>query len=303
MNNSNLVTGYGNSPGRTPRRRVKRVSKRKRIFVGIVCAVLVFALIIGLMALFGWRLLRRTTEDGTTILFFGIMQDGSPTSGKITYSTGLTGILDSKTGVITYSNGSSYKGGLDDCFRKDGQGILTFASGNKYEGSFVHDALTGQGTLLYSDGASYVGGFKDGKKDGTGTYTWADGSVYTGGFCEDVVNGQGKFVSSDGCSYEGEYVNGIKEGQGTAIYANGDKYIGGFSGDMRNGTGTYTWANGEHYTGDFKDNNITGYGKYTWPSGRTYEGYKFFIMYIKIKILYTVMFRIKLLTYISKCNF
>lgn len=38
-------------------------------------------------------------------------------------------------------------------------------------------------------------------------------------------------------------------------------------------------------------------------SGRTYKDHKLFIMYIKVKILHTVMLRIKLLTYISKCNF
>lgn len=35
-------------------------------------------------------------------------------------------------------------------------------------------------------------------------------------------------------------------------------------------------------------------------SGRTYKDQKLFIMYIKVKILHTVMLRIKLLTYICE---
>ncbi|MBQ7011238.1 MAG: hypothetical protein IJN63_05990, partial [Clostridia bacterium] len=154
--NSNLVTDNPELtyvPKKKGRRR--RPSTGRRIILACLCAVLVFAAVIGGLYYMGYRYEKVELENGEVITFLGMIKDGEPVKGRITYSNGLVGELDGETGVITYTNGSRYKGELGDDFRKNGHGALTFASGNIYEGSFKSDAMTGIASLKYANGDTY----------------------------------------------------------------------------------------------------------------------------------------------------
>lgn len=277
MDNNEIITGYvSDADSRRPRRHGRRRhffgSSRTMILLGIVCAVALCGIIVLCMHLSGWRYRKTDIGNGEYIKYLGVVKNGELVSGKITYSSGLTGVKNKKTGVITYSDRSQYFGEISEDGRKNGEGSLSFHGGTIYRGTFVNDEMTGQAEITYSNGDSYSGAVVNGVKEGRGRYVWADGSVYEGNFSNDKKNGQGTYDLSDGSRYEGDYVNDKKEGEGIYRFTNGDVYTGHFSNDMRNGTGTYVWANGETYTGDFLDNNITGNGRYTWPSGRIFDG-------------------------------
>ncbi|MBQ2732780.1 MAG: hypothetical protein IJF74_01350 [Clostridia bacterium] len=264
----NLQTEF--MPPQAPRRR--RVSTAKRVLIACVIAVLMFGAVLGGLYFSGWRYESIEAENGVTIKFLGVIKDGKPVKGKIVYSSGLTGVIEEGSGIISYNDGSRYLGELGEDLRKNGKGKLTFASGNIYEGDFKSDSMTGKATLTYTNGDTYVGDFVDGKKTGEGTYTWEDGSVYTGGLKDDLRHGKGSYTDADGSSYVGDYNMGIKDGSGIYTWADGDKYTGEFKNDMRHGKGTYEWKNGDKYEGDFFENNMTGFGTFTYSYGRTYTG-------------------------------
>ena len=254
------------------RRRGRRYhTARQQFGFAVLCAVLLFAVIVGAMIALGWRIERFATEEGT-ITFFGVIRDGARVSGKISYPDGTVGVIRRETGIIEYNNGTRYLGPLDSVLRRDGAGKMTFAGGNVYEGDFRRGAITGKGKMTYAAGDVYEGDFADGKPNGEGVYTWADGSTYCGTLTNGRPDGSGVLIGADGLRYEGGYRDGLREGDGVLTYPNGDVYTGSFRADMRDGAGVYVWANGERYEGEFKNNAITGTGTYSWPSGRTYTG-------------------------------
>lgn len=274
--------------------RRKTISRKKSVRTASLLAIALFVAVLVALYMLGLRYDTAKLENGESILFIGFVRNGNWATGKIMYSSGLTGNVSvvkytesvdgaeitAETQVIEYSNGTRYTGEIGRDYLKNGEGMLEFASGNIYEGEFKSDAMTGNGTIHFLAGGKtmddphdyYEGDFIDGKKQGEGTYTWADGSTYTGGFENDMRHGHGLYEDADGSSYEGAYENGMKQGEGKATYSDGSRYEGTFENDMRHGHGTYTWPNGESYTGEFKNNNISGRGTYTWPSGRTYTG-------------------------------
>lgn len=291
MNNDLVKEKDGLSAGESRR---QTISRKKAVRTATVAAIIVFVAILVVFYVLGLRYDTAKLENGESIFFIGFVRNGNWATGKIFYSTGLTGSVsvvkhtESKDGaeitvetqVIKYSDGTRYTGEIGRDYLKNGEGMLEFASGNIYEGEFRSDSLTGKGTIHFLAGGKnkndphdyYTGDFLDGKKHGEGTYTWADSSTYTGSFENDMRHGQGVYKDADGSSYEGAYENGMKQGEGVAKYNDGSRYEGTFDKDMRHGIGSYYWENGESYTGEFKNNNISGRGTYYWPSGRTYTG-------------------------------
>jgi len=51
-----------------------------------------------------------------------------------------------KVGVISYSNGDTYEGGLKED-KKDGKGVYTSPNGQLYDGDWKEDKKSGQGTF------------------------------------------------------------------------------------------------------------------------------------------------------------
>lgn len=239
----------------------------------VLIAALAVAVVIAGLWFSGLRYKKTTNGDGTSIKFFGwVDDDGELYRGTLYFSGEEVGTakLD-KSGKLTYSDGTVYVGDLSGGFR-NGQGKLTYTDGSVYEGQFLNNEITGNGTFVYSSGDVYQGEFSDGEYNGFGTYKYADGRIYEGYYTDNMRNGQGKMTYADGSWYDGSYVNDARSGQGTYHFSNGDEYVGAFVDDVRTGQGTYTFANGETYTGSFVDGTLNGWGKYTWPSGRVLEG-------------------------------
>jgi hypothetical protein len=90
--------------------------------------------------------------------------------------------------VLTYSDGSKYKGGFLDG-KRHGKGIMNWANGCVYEGDFVDDQYNGKGIYANTSGVKLEGNFLDGKLNGYGVRTYTndrkelvfgkDGCIYT----------------------------------------------------------------------------------------------------------------------------
>ena len=192
----------------------------------IAAAALAFAV---LHFAFGWTFAKYTAENGVKITFFGRVDgEGQPVRGRFSYSTGLTGYVNSETGKIEYTNGTVYEGKITN-LQKEGQGILTITEKDKtevYEGEFSGDEINGKGTYRYANGDVYEGDFVKGSKEGSGKYVWQNGAYY-----------------------EGTYKDNKKDGKGVFHYANGSVYEGDFKDDLKNGEGVYTRSEESHRVG------------------------------------------------------
>ena len=238
----------------------------------VAAAALAFAV---LHFIFGWTFTKYTTDNGVKITFFGRVDgDGQPLRGRFSYSTGLTGYVNSETGKIEYTNGTVYEGKFTD-LQKEGVGVLTITQKDKtevYEGEFSKDEINGKGTYKYANGDVYEGEFRNGNKEGTGKYTWANGAYYEGSYKANKKDGKGVFHYASGAVYEGDFKDDLKNGEGVYTWPSGDKYTGSYVNEKREGHGRMEWSDGSYYEGEFKDNNMNGQGFYRDAEGRTYEG-------------------------------
>jgi hypothetical protein len=249
----------------------------KKLGIAALAAVLVFFLVILVIKMMGLRYIELTRDDGTVVKFTGwISEVGTPVSGKLYFSDGVSASIEDDGKTLVYSDGVRYTGEISAAYRRHGQGTITLANGDVYSGTFVNDAITGSGVYTFTNGDVYEGELIDGLKNGKGIYRYANGDLYEGGFYLDFRDGEGKFIWADGSSFEGIYAGGLKTGYGVYKYANGDLYEGNFELDMRQGLGKYVWASGESYEGEFYNNTFNGYGTYIWTGeeGRaSYSGY------------------------------
>ena len=254
----------------TTGRRHHRRRKLDARFKAALLALAALALIFVILLCCGVRYTKTQLGGENEIRFFGIVQDGEPKNGWLSYTNGMRGSLKNGEKIV-YADGSVYEGDIVGLLR-EGRGTLTYANGDVYVGAYVEDEKCGEGVLTYANGDRYEGAFREDLRHGEGVLTYADGSVFTGTFADGRKNGQGTYQKGDSV-FTGTYVNDIKEGYGEQIFANGDTYKGNYENDMRNGHGVYTFANGEIYDGNFKDNERYGQCTYTWPSGRTTSGW------------------------------
>ena len=258
----------------------KRHRSFRSIFVTVlICAVMAVIVVLLVAYFIGLRYVSLETADGGHVKFFGWVDqdDGTPLRGKIVYSIGLIADVDRDRDTVSYSDGSSYSGGMEGLL-KSGAGRMDYGNGDVFEGEWKGDMMNGVGTYTYSNGDVYEGEFVNSKKNGHGVYSWANGSVYEGEFVDDLRCGEGtmKICTNEEFQvfeeYVGTYENDMKSGAGRYKWSNGDVYEGEYKDDVCSGKGVMRWANGEVYEGEFKYNTLNGKGKYSWPSGRIYEG-------------------------------
>mgnify|MGYP000689042886 CR=1 FL=1 len=76
---------------------------------------------------------------------------------------------------IDFSDGSIYKGQVDECLIEltkvtcmSGMGVYDSIDGSKYFGSFKGNKPNGNGLFMHLDGQTYEGNFKDGAINGKG---------------------------------------------------------------------------------------------------------------------------------------
>ena len=63
-------------------------------------------------------------------------------------------------GIMTYADGSVYRGQVDIATRPDGEGIWEFADGRRYEGQVKEGDLCGIGVMIFPDGTRQEGRFE-----------------------------------------------------------------------------------------------------------------------------------------------
>ncbi len=144
----------------------KRRSFRAVFLTALICAAVSVLVIVGALWFVGLRYVSLNTADGTKIKFFGMVDsDGTPMRGKIVYSIGLIADVDRDRDTISYSDGSSYSGGLDGLL-KSGQGKMYYANGDIYEGEWSGDMINGHGVYSYVNGDVYEGSFVNSEKSG-----------------------------------------------------------------------------------------------------------------------------------------
>ena len=109
-------------------------------------------------------------SDGSGWYKGGWKNDLPEGDGTFKYSYGIYtgGIRAGKghgNGVMTYTNGDTYKGQWKNG-RKDGKGKLKFHNGDEYEGEFSNNKLHGKGKYTFAAGEYIIGEWKEGKKFG-----------------------------------------------------------------------------------------------------------------------------------------
>ncbi|MBO4343795.1 MAG: hypothetical protein J5844_03965 [Clostridia bacterium] len=264
-------------------RRTTKQSRKLPYALAAVLLLVITALIGGIVYASGYRYIK-----GDGVKYSGFTYEGQPINGKVKYADGTKGKLtkekDSDRGMIVYSSGDVYEGGIKGIYR-NGKGTLEYKeTGAKYVGDFADDKLTGSAVVTSADGSKYEGEVKDGKKDGIGKFTFSDGSYYYGEWKDNKRDGLGEEHYSDGSYYYGSFANDKKSGSGEVmvnlengmvymgkckfVFANGDEYTGDFTDGARTGRGTYKWTTGETYTGEFLDGQMHGVGTYDFGNGK-----------------------------------
>ena len=128
------------------RKKVKKRRSFRTVFLTVlICAVISVLIVAAMLYFIGLRYVSLDTADGTKVKFFGMVDsEGAPLRGKIVYSVGLIADVDRDRDTISYSDGSSYSGGLDGLL-KSGQGKMYYANGDIYEGEWSGDMINGYG--------------------------------------------------------------------------------------------------------------------------------------------------------------
>lgn len=99
------------------------------------------------------------------------LYNGNKFSSRWEYGFPTTPVMN---GTLTYQNGDSYTGEVNDIYNPHGKGKLAFIDGRRYEGDFKDGKMDGQGKLIWPDQANYEGPFYNGNMHGTGTYRFIE---------------------------------------------------------------------------------------------------------------------------------
>ncbi len=171
---------------------------------------------------------------------------------------------------LSFADGSTYVGDLDDAGQMAGHGRLAWRNGSYYEGYFSDGLFNGAGTYKTSSG-TYVGDFVEGVMEGQGELRYADGSHYTGAFRDNQFNGKGVLVFTDSAKYSGDFKDGRPDGKGQWSFADGAVYIGDVAQGQITGKGELTRGDSK-YLGDFVNGKMHGSGVFFDSAGGTYSG-------------------------------
>jgi hypothetical protein len=95
---------------------------------------------------------------------------------------------------------------------KEGQGVMTYADGSSYRGNWLADKYHGAGTYTsVGSNTVYTGHFVKGKMDGTGKLVYANGGSFEGEFRKGLpFTGKGFVELPDGESFRGQLKEGTK---------------------------------------------------------------------------------------------
>ena len=181
--------------------------------------------------------------------------------------------------TINESDGSWYKGEVNNDGEPHGYGVDAWSNGRRYVGEFRYgkwygsgvdtwpegdcyvytscrfppNGLESRGAHTSPDGRFYVGEFRYGKLHGQGVMTWPDSTCFVGKFC-DGVPAEGVMTEPDGTMsplHKGKW-----DGQGAYVWPNGARYVGSIRDGKPNGQGVVTYLRGERCEGEFCDGTL-----------------------------------------------
>lgn len=165
-------------------------------------------------------------------------------------STNISSKIASEYNSITYPDGSTYKGELENN-KKNGKGVLNLSNGDVYTGHWKDDGIYGQGTYTKSNGDVFKGSWTN-STCGSGTLTTINGDVYTGSWKSNKISGQGKLITKDGYHYEGDWMKSLMHGEGMCRT---DKHVysGSWKNGLPNGQGKSLYNDRTKLQGEFVD--------------------------------------------------
>jgi len=160
--------------------------------------------------------------------------------------------------VVTYSDGSSYEGEINDEGARHGKGLLRWSREEYYFGDWRNNKMSGKGVHV------------------------ADNSVYEGDWLNDLSHGRGvcRFITKEDetdedlmVSYEGEWKDNLKCGKGLGVFTDGSTYEGEFRDDEINGKGIMRFPCGRIEEGEWKDGCLHGFGIVSFPEDDDADSY------------------------------
>lgn len=106
--------------------------------------------------------------------------------------------------TIKNSDGSVYKGDVQQDGRYHGFGVLCKQNRERYQGEWKNGQRHGVGTFTYSNGDDFSGSWKNGVPHGKGIYVFKNGGKVTGMWKNGVLTeGEGQYFTSDGSKFYG----------------------------------------------------------------------------------------------------
>jgi len=170
---------------------------------------------------------------------------------------------------VTYPNGDTYEGGLDEEGRKDGSGVYTWSTA---EGANPWVPGEDEGGWPEGRPVRYEGGWSAGQKSGEGQIWYPSGDRYHGQWADDKKNGDGTYFYANGDIYSGQWANDVKSGKGAYVFkSDGSQLVGEFK-DGSIATGKWVFRDGSVFVGRFRNNKPLGKGVFYFPSGNQQEG-------------------------------
>jgi hypothetical protein len=167
--------------------------------------------------------------------------------------------------TITYPNGDTYEGEINDLKKKHGQGKYT------HPAPVAEEEESDEAVATLKDHV-YDGAWINGEKEGIGKMFYPDGARYYGQWSHNVAHGEGTYKYPNGDVYSGQWSQGTKSGQGSYEYGgNGTQLVGTWvEGSIA--TGQWIYKNGNSWNGQFKNGKPIGRGAYITKTGNVQNG-------------------------------
>lgn len=162
---------------------------------------------------------------------------------------------------ITYPNGDTYEGEINDLKKRHGQGKYIHPAPVSDEEEESEEAKA-----IVKDHI-YEGAWINGEKQGIGKMFYPDGGRYYGQWSHNVTHGEGTYKYPNGDVYSGQWSQGVKTGQGSYEYGSNGSQIVGTWADGSIASGQWIYKNGNSWQGNFKNNRPIGKGAYITKEG------------------------------------
>lgn len=175
--------------------------------------------------------------------------------GQAQFQQPATQVLNIGPQMVTFSDGSTFRGDVDERGAPHGKGTLIYANHpdrSRCEGDFVNGKAHGVCQVIYKSGNVYDGEMKNDMRHGRGVLNYLNNESkkqYDGMWEEDqMTNGTMTFLGNfHYMEYKGQFKNNIPHGQGTASSRISGQSEGEWvNGKFWNGTNYHgTYVNGE----------------------------------------------------------